>query len=273
MRRAPYAAEWYLSDERRHADSGRCCLRLAWEWQPDKLQALKSLIEQVQKIRIYQSYDLVRLRSPASAASGDVQLNPDGQNLYTVLRNWSSAPRRFDGRFAWVLSHLKAVFPDTIEFLEFDDFGGFLQARFYPANTSSHQRSLPMHRASDGMLVGLLQLTAVAGARPGSLLAIDEMENQLHPHAIRGILAAMRERAETHNLTIILTTHSPVLMDAFKDHEDQLFVIQPGEERIPIPLDELKDPDWLANFALGSLYDRMVFGAPAAPEVADAPEG
>jgi predicted ATPase len=120
-----------------------------------------------------------------------------------------------------------------------------------------------MHLASDGMLVGLLHLTAVAGASEGSVIAIDEMENQLHPHAIRSILRAMRQRAEEYNLTILLTTHSPVLMNEFKDTPEQLFVTEPGHDKFPVPLDELHAPEWLAHFSLGDLYDRLEFGAPA----------
>ncbi len=119
-----------------------------------------------------------------------------------------------------------------------------------------------MSRAADGFLVGLLHLTAVAGAAEGAIVAIDEMENQLHPHAIRSILEAMREVSAEKNLTVLLTTHSPVLMNAFKDEPHRFFVTQISEKPQPTALDKLQDPEWLAHFSLGDLYDRLEIGAP-----------
>jgi predicted ATPase len=164
------------------------------------------------------------------------------------------------------MDHIQRAFPDQIEDLEFDTLGQAIMGRFYPAHAPSPDDSLPVHLAADGLLTGLLHLTAVAGARPGSIVAFDEMENQLHPHAIRSILASMRERADEHDLTILLTTHSPVLMNEFKGHENQFFVLDRDARPSPTPLDELKDPDWLAHFALGDLYERMDFAAPSSTD-------
>jgi predicted ATPase len=135
--------------------------------------------------------------------------------------------------------------------------------RFYP---SASRPPLPIHRAADGLLVGLLHLTAVASAKEGAVIAIEEMEKQLHPHTIRSLLAAMREIAEERHLTILLTTHSPVLMNAFREHPEQFYVMEPGREVLPVALDQLHDLEWLAHFALGDLYDRMEFGAPRAQD-------
>ena len=111
-------------------------------------------------------------------------------------------------------------------------------------------------------MTGLLQLTAVVGARPNAIIAFDEMENQLHPHAIRSLLKAMREQAAQRDLTIIITSHSPVVMNAFRNEPQQFFVLQPDADRTPVPLTELHDEDWLAAFSLGDLYDRLDFAAP-----------
>lgn len=121
---------------------------------------------------------------------------------------------------------------------------------------------MPIHLASDGVLVGLLHLTAVASASDGMIIAIEEMENQLHPFAIRTILAAIRERADAENLTVLLTTHSPVLMNEFRDTPEDFLVFEPGPSPSVHRLSEIRDPDWLAHFQLGDLYDRGEFGRP-----------
>lgn len=260
LRKALFSNEWSLGAEQRPHDA-RCCLRVLWDMQAR--DDLKPLVELLGGIRSYDVYALNLVRRGGDASDeADLYLHPTGRNLLWVLRNWKTAARRFNGQFAWVLEHLKRAFPDQIEDLEFDTLGQAIQGRFYPARAPSPDDSLPVHLAADGLLTGLLHLTAVAGARPGSIVAFDEMENQLHPHAIRSILGSMRERAEEQGLTILLTTHSPVLMNAFKGYEEQFFVLERGTEPSPTPLHELKDPDWLAHFALGDLYERLDFAAP-----------
>src|SRR6266542_1881882 len=58
----------------------------------------------------------------------------------------------------------------------------------------------PLALAPDGWITGLLHLTAVAGAPKGSLIAIDDFGNDLHPYAIRKLTEAFREWAEERDL-------------------------------------------------------------------------
>ena len=262
LRRAARSANWYLGTRKRQSSSGQCCLRMVADGDHAEATLLRPFAALVQTVRFYQSYNLRDVRERPDKPNGDEFLRGTGQNLYAVLRNWQGAPIRFDGRFAWVMETLREAFPRLIAHIEFDSAGSLVLARFYPEGSADPDHHLPLQSASDGMLVGLLHLTAVAGCTEGAIIAIDEMENQLHPHAIRVILAAIRELAEERSLRVLLSTHSPVLMNDFKHHPEQFFVTEPGHERFPVPLDELHDPEWLAHFALGDLYDRLEFGAP-----------
>jgi len=40
--------------------------------------------------------------------------------------------------------------------------------------------------------------------------------------------------------------------------------MQPGKDVLPVALDQLRDPAWLRNFALGDLFMHEEFGGPAA---------
>ena len=67
----------------------------------------------------------------------------------------------------------------------------------------------------------------------------------------------MRNQAEERDLTIILTSHSPVIMNEFKGHEDKFYLLEGGKEGYqPVSLDKAREPDWLAHFSLGDLYER-----------------
>ncbi|HSN97321.1 MAG TPA: AAA family ATPase [Candidatus Nanopelagicales bacterium] len=267
VRRLAGSNEWTVGGERRTDsidDPPRTCLRAAWE--ASRPASIETLVRIADNIRVYDAWWLKQLKERGSPDSGHSYLHPTGRNLFDVLKIWRSAPRRYRYQYEWVREKARLAFYDIFDDLEFSDEAGFVTARFFPPSAGEGDEGLPIHRAADGLLVGLLHLAAVAGARPGSLVAIDEMENQLHPHAIRVILTAMRELAEERDLTVILTTHSPVLMNEFRDQPEQFYVTEPGRTPTPVRLDELHDPRWLSQFSLGDLYDQLRFGAPPPPD-------
>jgi len=249
---------WYLGTKEMPHDEMRCCTKVLWDrGESDWLRPLFNLLN---GIRIYKSYWLNQVQRLESVDSKDSFLHGTGRNLWSVLSNWKGAAIRYRGQFDWVMTETRKAFPGLFHTAEFDRGLPFL----YGPDATDPADGLPPSRAPDGLLTGLLHLTAVAGAHPGAVIAIDEMENQLHPHAIRSILAAMRSQAEERNLTIILTTHSPVLMNEYKGQEDQLFLLKwdSSSQTLPITLYDELGPDWLAHFSPGDLYDNEEFGSP-----------
>lgn len=69
------------------------------------------------------------------------------------------------------------------------------------------------------MLVLLCDLSA---AEKGGIVAIDEPENSLHPYAIRLFVRLADQLARRNDLNVMLTTHSPVLLDTFNDKPEQV---------------------------------------------------
>jgi predicted ATPase len=257
LRAAMFDESWFLGAEQQPRDETRCCAKVLWD--RGATEWMKPLVDAINGIRVYHSYWLNQVQKPDPADRTDSYLHTNGRNLWSVLANWKASPTRFGKQFEWVLSRASHAFPGLIESIEFDRG---LPLIYMPGRTEPDEGLSP-NRAPDGLLTGLLHLTAIAGARSGGLVAFDEVENQLHPHAIRSIVSAMRERAEDLELTILLTTHSPVVMNEFKGHEDLFFVLEPGRrDRIPTPLFEAYDSDWLAHFTLGDLYEREEFASP-----------
>ncbi len=91
-------------------------------------------------------------------------------------------------------------------------------------------------------------------------MAIDDFGNDLHPYAIRELTDAFREWAEERDLTVCLASHSPVLLDEFKEQPESVFVMERGLDNRPVRLTDLYDQDWLARFSLGRLYEHGEFG-------------
>lgn len=265
LRRVAGSNEWSHGEQRISEtldDEPRSCLRAAWERSPDA--RWRPLIEALRGMRIYnQKWSVPRLWDDALPFNEQVFLDTRGSNLFSVLHNWRANPRRYRNQFEWVQRHARNAFGDIFDDLEIVPQSDIVSVTFF---TPGDDEGLPVRRAADGLIVGLLHLTAIAGMRDGALVAIDEMENQLHPHAIRVILGAMRELSEERDLTILLTTHSPVLMNEFAEATDRFYVAERGGEQFPVPLDQLHDPRWLAQSSLGGLYERLRIAAPVAKE-------
>jgi len=263
LRAALFGDGWYLGSEQREIDQRRCCAKvLADMGRAEWMAPLEAVLSDM---RIHRSYHLHRVQSHEPVSGVHSFLHGTGRNLWSVLSNWSQAPIRHGGKFDWVIEQARRAFPGVIGTIEFERGLPFL---FGPTATDPAD-GLPPSRMADGLLTGLLHLTALAGAHEGAIVAFDEVENQLHPYAIRMLLEAMRERAEQHDLTTIITTHSPVVMNEFKGHEDQFYVLSPPSSasegdalQNPCALDKLHDPDWLAHFVLGDLYERSQIAAP-----------
>ncbi|MCB9760299.1 MAG: ATP-binding protein [Alphaproteobacteria bacterium] len=264
LRAGVFEEGWTLhldgEEQRLQVDERRCCAKVLWDM--GRAPWMKPLVSALGDMQIHHVYDLEQVRQH-QAAAGISTLHGTGRNLWSVLSTWSQARIRYGGRYQWVMAEARRAFPDIFGTLEFDRGLPYL----FGPNASDPADGLPPSRAADGLLTGLLHLTAIAGVQDGAVLAFDEVENQLHPHAIHSILRAMRAQAEARDLTIILTTHAPVVLNMFKGQEDRIFVLQqPSEGPLPRPLDELHDPDWLAYFVLGDLYERLEFGAPRSQE-------
>jgi predicted ATPase len=78
-------------------------------------------------------------------------------------------------------------------------------------DTQSGDR-LPANMVSEGTLVTLALLTLLhtSGA---SLFLLDDIEQGLHPLAQRQLMKTLKNFAENHNKQIILTSHSPYIVD------------------------------------------------------------
>ncbi len=114
---------------------------------------------------------------------------------------------------------------------------------------------------SDGFFTTLCHLASVASVDQSGIVAIDEPENSLHPELIVKLIEAMRDWSKQRGVTIVLATHSPVVLDQFRDEPEKVFVMQAGHEQQPVPLDQLKQRDWLRHFSLGDLYSHLEIGA------------
>ncbi len=253
LRRSPLSDRVEYRGEQLPADE-RAGLRIVYDAR--RPTELLPLVESLERFRVYKGYNLYGLRNNGSRSGSDYYLNPGGENAFAVLRNWRDR-REHRQRYEFVLQGLRDAFPDLFTDLNFDLAGLTVSVELLMPGS---QVAVPAYFASNGWLTALLHLCAVAGTEDGSVVAIDEMENTLHPFAIRKLVEAFGQWGEDHDVTVCMATHSPVLIDEFKEMPEQVFVMQNGSEQRPMPLTELRKPEWLAHFALGDLYTHGDFG-------------
>lgn len=115
------------------------------------------------------------------------------------------------------------------------------------------------HQLSDGTLrfTALTTLLSQPLERLPSLIAIDEPELGLHPHAL-GLLGAM-VRATAEATQVVLATQSVALLDEF-DARDIVVVEQHRGESTFERLDPDRLAGWLQNYSVSELWEKNVIG-------------
>jgi predicted ATPase len=222
--------------------------------QTELLPELRALGEVIARSRYFQRADLARLRESGSPETDEISLDMFGRDLFTVLKNWKLNSDH-EHRLEFVVESMRSLFPDFRN-LDFPQAGQRVSGR-----SVGLKSKLEPTDWSDGFFSCLCLLTALASVEK-AIVAFDEPETSLHPELIHHVVELMRDWSRDHDTTVILATHSPVVLDQFRAVPEQVFVMQPGLSTLPVQLDVLKKREWLEHFSLGDLYSHSEVGAP-----------
>lgn len=187
------------------------------------------------------------IRQPAVSRS-ETRVEPDGQNLISVLHTLYTSDREFKRD---INEAMKAAFGDDFEELVFPPASDQrIQLRVRWRSLRHEQAAADL---SDGTLRFLFLLTVLASPSPAPVIAIDEPETGLHP-AMLQIVAEYAVDA-SQRTQIILTTHSPQLLDAFRDTQPVTTIVkwENGETHLR-NFDGKKLEEWLKEYSLGSYF-------------------
>lgn len=230
-------------------------LTRAYNADDELAKELRPLMDLVTSYRVYGDYELRTLRETGSTQTNDVRLNSSGTNVFAVIDRWRTQSDH-EHRWSFVRSGLTAAFPKFFLTFDSEPAGSVISLVVRtPQKKSFRPQDWP-----NGFFSMLLGLCAVAGANDGGVVALDEPETSLHPELIRSLVGHIRDWSVEHAVTVLMSTHSPALLDCFKEQPEQVYVMERGSPSLPARLDELHEPGWLRHFSLGDLYEHNKFG-------------
>lgn len=172
----------------------------------------------------------------------------DGSNLVEVLHTLYASDRKFRNG---INAAMKAAYGEDFDELAFPPAADQqIQMRLY---WNSLTRPLSAAEVSHGTLRFLFLLTALANPNPPPLVVIEEPELGLHPSMLP--IVAQHALDAASRTQVILSTHSPSLLDAFDDEAPvtTVFIWQDGETVLGV-LQGLELAEWLKQYRLGQLH-------------------
>lgn len=182
-----------------------------------------------------------------------LQLMPDGSRVAALLDHLLRTDLR---QFLAVLDELRRLVP------------GFEDLKIETPTAKSRRIDfviddgypIQASRTSAGVRLLLFFLTLVHHPNPPKIILLEEPETGIHPkrlgdvmHLLRGITQGKFGKAPAQ---VILTTHSPYLLDYVKPEEDQVLVFQRAEDgsRTAKPVDWKRLKEFFEGFMLGEIW-------------------
>lgn len=210
------------------------------------------------RVRAY-LFDHYAMAAPAATADS-AELAGNAGNLAAVLAAWKlSAP----AAFARVEAEFVRLMPEFagLELLSAGE--GQVQLALRIADEAE---VITADNASQGSLYLLALLAVVCAQEPPAMVCIEEVDRGIHPRMFREIrdllyrLSYPEATGETHApAQVIVTTHSPFLLDLFKDHPEEVVIAQ--KEGRAARFERLSDrQDLAALLQEGSLGDLWFSG-------------
>ncbi len=144
---------------------------------------------------------------------GDRVLNPHGENLSGVIYNLCCDSNLKAAVLEFVRSVPEQDIKD-ISFIETPRHEVMLQlTETFGGNATTYDASL----LSDGTLRVLSIAAAMLSAPEQSLVAMEEIDNGLHPSRAADLLKRIFSIAKQRNLRVLISSHNPALLDALPD--------------------------------------------------------
>lgn len=186
---------------------------------PDAYPELTYVAERLERTAFYREWNFGRATQARNSQKTDLpqdSLREDASNLAPVLSRLLNKPQVKQD----MLERMRDFHPTVTD----------IQAPLLDntVQVSLHEERLrdpvPATRLSDGTLKYLCLLAALCNPEPPPLICIEEPEIGLHPDIIPKVAELLVEASSRSQL--VVTTHSPVLVDALTDSPESVVVCE-----------------------------------------------
>ena len=233
----------------RHPDTDAA--RRRWEALRGRLGGIRAFL-----------FDHYSMAAPVAAAEG-AELASNGHNLAAVLATMRAGQPE---TFARLEAEFRRALPDYAGIESRPAGEGMLELCLRLADGGE---IITAENASQGALYTLAILALSFARQPPSLLCLEEADRGVHPRLLREVRDALyrltypasygEQRAPVQ---IVATTHSPYLLDLFRDHPDEIVIAhKQGRSATFERLSERADiREILAEGSLGDVWFSGILG-------------
>ncbi len=185
---------------------------------------------------------------PIRRTAGTIRLNSDGANIAEYLNQiirWY--PEAFEGileALQYVLPYMRDLKPVLTDIL----------GHQMHLEMSEQDFEVPGWLLSTGTLRILALLALFRHPEPPPLIVIEEIENGLDPRSVQLIVEEIRRVTESGRSQVILTSHSPYLLDLFDLAHIVLVERQDGAPTFTRPDERQELDSWKQRFGPGRLH-------------------
>jgi predicted ATPase len=196
-------------------------------------------------------------------------LGQDGSNLPVVI---DSLRDREPEKFEALNAELQRWLPEFDRILFDTPREG---QRSLALRMRASQRKVPAPELSQGTLIALAILTLTYLADPPAIMCFEEPDRGIHPRLLRDVRDALYRLSYPESssekrepVQVIATSHSPYLLDLFKDHPEEVVIANKLEQ--DVRFERLSDRDdldeILGEAQLGDAwYSGVLGGVPSHP--------
>jgi len=199
---------------------------------------------------VFRNPDPNDLKKPSNPQDENKKLWWDYKNLAIVVNKMKS-DSTLD---SFILQKLRALY--CIEDIQTPIVDGKVSLKILEKYV---KKPIPLQRLSDGTLRFLRLLVILLNPDAPEVICIEEPEVGLHPEVIPTLAETLMEASE--NKQVIVTTHSPELIDALTSQPEAVIVCEREDAGTQMKRLDRKDLEhWLKRYRLGELWGKGVIG-------------
>jgi predicted ATPase len=186
------------------------------EWKGINRQILQDYAVQ-KRIAVVYKPDPSKFQIPAQITN-ETRVSADAGNLVSFIfflsQNYKSRFRQLENDLAQCIGNLVAISTPVANISPNDSKEqGKLKLKLFDKNDIGYWAD----EVSEGVLYFLALLCIIHQPDPPKLLLLEEPEKGIHPRRIKEVMDFIFELARLRDIQIILTSHSPYVVDHFKD--------------------------------------------------------